>query len=131
MGNIEQQSETGFLFYTDVYVKPAFNPFSFNARIQYVETDGYNSRIYAWENTILYNYAIPAFFNKALRYVINVNYRLKPRPVKQQQKRFNCLFALSLAQAVGLSKTAADATKTVTEASNKLDVKLQVIFARH
>lgn len=129
-GNLKSQKETGFLFYTDVYVKPAFNPFSFNARIQYVETDGYNSRIYAWENTILYNFSIPPFFNKAMRYVINVNYRLKPRPVKQQQKRFDCLFALSLAQTVDMAKTAIDTTKAAVGAYNKLDLKLQIILTR-
>jgi hypothetical protein len=129
-GNLNSQKETGFLFYTDVYVKPAFNPFSYNARIQYVETDGYNSRIYAWENTILYNFSIPPFFNKALRYVINVNYRLKPRPVKQQQKRFDCLFALSLAQTIDAAKAAVGTTKAAVGAYNKLDLKLQIIFAR-
>lgn len=129
-GNLMQQKETGFLFYTDIYVRPNFNPFSFNARIQYVETDGYNSRIYAWENTVLYNYSIPPFFDKALRYIINVNYQLKPRPAKQQQKRFSCLFALSLAQTVYLYKPAVDATKIAIDTYNKLDFKLQVIFTR-
>jgi hypothetical protein len=129
-GNSGQQKETGFLFYTDVHVKPAFRPFSFNARVQYIETDGYNSRLYAWENTVLYNFSIPALFNKALRYIINVNYRFMPRPGKQQQKKYNCLFSLSCAQAVYPSKMAVEATKTAIEAYNRTDIKLQVIFTR-
>jgi hypothetical protein len=128
--NLKQQKETGFLFYTDVHVKPAFKPFFFNARIQYIETDGYNSRIYAWENTVLYNFSIPALFNKALRYVINVNYRLMPRMVKQHLQKFNCLFSLSFAQAVYPSKKAVDATETAVDAYNRSDIKLQIIFTR-
>jgi hypothetical protein len=127
--NGNQQKETGFLFFTDVFVKPVLRPFSFNARLQYVETDGYNSRLYAWENTVLYNFSIPALFNKALRYIINVNYRLMPRPATQRTKKFNCLFSLSCAQAVYPSITAIGATKAVTEAYSKTDCKLQIIFS--
>lgn len=127
-GNLEQHKETGFLFYTDVHVKPAFKPFFFNARIQYIETGGYNSRIYAWENTVLYNFSIPALFDKALRYVVNINYRFVPRPVKQHPQKFNCLFSLSFAQAVYPSKMAIEATQPAIEAYNRTDVKLQIIF---
>jgi hypothetical protein len=126
----ERQKETGFLFYTDVHVKPAYRPFFFNARLQYFETGGYNSRIYAWENTVLYNYSIPAFFNKALRYLINVNYRLMPRPVRQHSKKFNCHIAASLAQTVYPFKTAIETTKAAVEAYNKCDIRLQIIFTR-
>jgi hypothetical protein len=128
--NLKQHKETGFLFYTDVHVKPAFKPFFFNARIQYIETGGYNSRIYAWENTVLYNFSIPALFNKALRYIINVNYRLMSRPVKQHPQKLNCLFSLSFAQAVYPSRTAVDATKPAVEAYDRSDIKLQFILTR-
>jgi hypothetical protein len=128
--NFQKQKETGFLFYTDVHVKPAFKPFFFNARIQYIETDGYNSRIYAFENTVLYNYSIPPLFNKALRYIINVNYRLMSRFKKQQPQKFNCLFSLSYAQAVYPSEMAVEATKSAIEAYNRADIKLQVVFTR-
>jgi hypothetical protein len=113
-----------------VHVKPAFKPFFFNARIQYIETDGYNSRIYAFENTVLYNYSIPPLFNKALRYIINVNYRLMSRFKKQQPQKFNCLFSISYAQAVYPSEMAVEATKSAIEAYNKADLKLQVVFTR-
>jgi len=126
--NKDQQKETGFLFYTDVHVKPAFKPFSFNARLQYVETDSYNSRIYAFENTVLYNYSIPASFNKFLRYLINVNYRLMPRAAMQQRKKYNCLFSLSCAQSVYPAETAVEATNTAVETYSRSDIRLQLIF---
>jgi hypothetical protein len=128
-GNDRANKETGFLFYTDIFFKPRLKPFFFNARVQYVETSGYNSRIYAWENTVMYNFSIPASFNKAFRYIINVNYRLTPRPISQLQK-INCLFTLSLAQTVYPAKTAVEATKSAVEMYSKSDIRLQIIFVK-
>jgi hypothetical protein len=125
-----KQKETGFLFYTDVYVKPAFKPYFFNVRAQYVETDGYNSRIYAFENTVLYNFSIPPLFNKALRYIVNVNYRLTRRSVMQQPRKLNCLFSLSVAQTLYPSKAPIEINKALSEAYNRLDTKFQIIFTR-
>jgi hypothetical protein len=125
-----RQKETGFLFYTDVYVKPAFKPYFFNVRAQYIETDGYNSRIYAFENTILYNFSIPPLFNKALRYIVNVNYRLTHRSGTQQSRKLNCFFSLSVAQTLYPSQPTIETTKAFSKAYNRLDTKLQIIFTR-
>ncbi len=54
-------------------------PFSGNIRLQYFETDDYNSRIYAYENDVLFSYSIPAFFDKGYRYYININYDFKKK----------------------------------------------------
>ena len=43
-------------------------------RLLYFETDSYNSRLYAYENDVLYGFSIPAFFDKGFRYYTNVNY---------------------------------------------------------
>ncbi len=129
-GSRKTQKETGFLFYTDVYVKPPMKPFFFNARLQYVETGGYNSRIYAWENTVMYNYSIPAQFDKALRYIINISYRVMPGRGMQRVRKTNCLFSLSLAQSFYPFKPAIEATETAVEAYNRSDIKLQIIFTR-
>ena len=47
-------------------------PWSGGLRLQYCETDGYDSRIYAYENDVLYSYSIPAFSGKGYRYYINL-----------------------------------------------------------
>lgn len=67
-----QHRETGFLGYSDVLLRPAGKPWSGGFRLQYVETEGYNSRIYAFENDVLYSYSIPAFFDQGYRYYVNV-----------------------------------------------------------
>jgi hypothetical protein len=129
-GSEREQKETGFLLYTDVYVKPPMKPFFFNARLQYVETGGFNSRIYAWENTVMYNFSIPAQFDKSVRYILNVNCWLTRRSFKQQKGRLNCLLAFSFAQSVYPFKAAVEPTKTAVEAYNSSDIKMQLIFTR-
>ncbi|HQZ74838.1 MAG TPA: helix-hairpin-helix domain-containing protein [Chitinophagaceae bacterium] len=69
-----ENSEKGFLTFVDVVYKPMLKPFSGIIRLQYFETDDYNSRIYAYENDVLYSYSIPAFFDKGFRYYISLNY---------------------------------------------------------
>ena len=64
--------ETGFLGLLDFLYKPLLKPWSGGFRLQYGETDGYNSRIYAYENDVMYSYSIPAFSGKGFRYYINV-----------------------------------------------------------
>ncbi len=68
------RSEQGFLTYFDFAYKPKRTPLSLNTRLQYFDTDGFNSRLYAYESDVLYSYSIPQFIGKGLRYYINVNY---------------------------------------------------------
>lgn len=74
-----EQSETGFLSFFDLFYKPMLKPVSGNIRLQYFETDGYNSRIYAYENDVLYYFSIPAFFDQGFRYYLNINYDLSKK----------------------------------------------------
>ena len=63
----------GFLTFFDFMYKPMLKPLSAVLRLQYFETDDYNSRIYAYENDILYGYSIPAFYDKGLNYDLAKN----------------------------------------------------------
>ena len=69
-----ENAEKGFLTFFDVIYKPMLKKYAGNIRLQYFETDDYNSRIYAYENDVLFYYSIPAFFKKGYRYYINFNY---------------------------------------------------------
>ena len=71
-----ENAEKGFLTFVDIIYKPVLRNYSGNIRLQYFETDEYNSRIYAYENDVLFYYSIPAFFNKGYRYYLNFNYNL-------------------------------------------------------
>lgn len=72
-------AEQGFLTFFDFLLKPLLKPYSGNFRLQYFETDGYNSRVYAYENDVLFYYSIPVFFDKGFRYYINLNYDLSKK----------------------------------------------------
>ena len=74
-----ENSETGFLTFFDFICKPVLSSYSGFLRLQYFETDGYNSRIYAYENDVLYSYSIPAFFDKGFRYYLTLNYDLSKK----------------------------------------------------
>lgn len=71
-----KNAESGFLTFFDIIYKPPLKNYSANIRLQYFETDDYDSRIYAYENDVLFYYSIPAFFNTGFRYYLNINYNL-------------------------------------------------------
>ncbi len=66
--------EKGFLGFFDLLYKPMLKSYNAVLRIQYFETDGYDSRIYAYENDVMYSYSIPAVYDRGFRYYINLNY---------------------------------------------------------
>ena len=66
--------EQGFLTYADIIYKPLRKSYSGNIRLQYFETDSYNSRMYAYENDVLYSFSIPVFYDMGYRYYLNLNY---------------------------------------------------------
>jgi hypothetical protein len=69
--------ECGFLSFFDFIYKPRLKSYSGGIRLEYFETDGYNSRIYAYENDLFYSHSVPALFDKGYRYYINLSYDLK------------------------------------------------------
>lgn len=71
--------KAGFLSYIDLLYKPKLKPVAVLLRAQYFETDDYDSRIYAWENDVLYSYSIPAFYNKGYRLLLNLQYDLNKK----------------------------------------------------
>lgn len=74
--NERADPEKGFLSFFDVFCKPLFKPFNTNIRIQYFESNSYNSRLYAFENDVLYYYSVPAFYDKGWRYYMNIRWNI-------------------------------------------------------
>jgi hypothetical protein len=59
--------------------KPMLTPYAVVLRLQYFETDSYDARVYAYENDVLYNYSIPAFYDKGFRYYLTCNFDMNKR----------------------------------------------------
>ena len=72
-------AQTGFLSYADILFKPSRKKYSGNFRLQYFETEGYDSRLYAFENDVLFSYSIPVFYGKGVRYYVNLNYDINKK----------------------------------------------------
>ncbi|MFM7176104.1 MAG: ComEA family DNA-binding protein [Bacteroidota bacterium] len=71
------QNQNGFLFYQDVLFKPMASSISWNFRYANFDTDGYDSRIYAYENDVLYGYSIPSLYYRGTRLYANLQYKTR------------------------------------------------------
>ena len=66
--------QAGFLILADCVYKPMLKPLQVTGRLQYFETDGYDSRIYAYENDVLASFSVPGFDGRGSRYYLLINY---------------------------------------------------------
>lgn len=71
-----QDVEQGFMIYQDVNYSPMSFPLSFSARLVYFDTDGYNSRIYAYENDVLYAYSFPSYYYRGMKAYLVLRYNI-------------------------------------------------------
>jgi hypothetical protein len=72
----DTRQEVGFLIMQDITYKPLSKPVSFSFRYALFDTDGFNSRIYAYESDVLYSFSIPAYFYKGSRTYLTLEYNL-------------------------------------------------------
>lgn len=78
--NFEKESvnrSKGFLIYQDVFWKIRQPRLEFNTRLAYFDTDDYDSRIYAYENDVLYASGFPMYYDKGMRSYLNVRYKIR------------------------------------------------------
>ena len=108
----------GFLANADLIYKPMMKPFSDNIRLQYFETDDYDSRLYAYENDVLFSYSIPVFYNQGYRYYLNVNYDITRK-----------LSAwMRIAQTVNPGQSSLGSGLDEIRGNRKTELKLQMIY---
>ncbi|PWU04260.1 MAG: hypothetical protein C5B52_01770 [Bacteroidetes bacterium] len=69
-------SQKAYLVYSDFFFKPLIRNYTLNLRLQSFDADSYNSRLYSYENDVLYYNYIPFFYGRGLHYYINL--KLKP-----------------------------------------------------
>ncbi|HEX5654674.1 MAG TPA: helix-hairpin-helix domain-containing protein [Chitinophagaceae bacterium] len=65
----------GFLAYSEIIYKTMEFPLSLNLRTSWFETSDYNARVYAYENDVLFDNSIPAFFGRGFRYYVILQYK--------------------------------------------------------
>lgn len=68
--------ENGFMVFQDIQFTPRNIPLSISERLAYFNTDSYNSRIYAYENDLLYTFSIPAYYGRGFRTYVNLKFKI-------------------------------------------------------
>lgn len=110
--------ENGFSFYIDGIYKPSLKPFSFSVRLQYFETSGYNSRLYAYENDVLYSSGIPALFGTGYRYYLII----QTKPIKQLS------LGLRYAVTIYTSQSVIGTGLDQITGTSKREIKVQLLY---
>lgn len=112
------QQEQGFLGYIEGLYKPLLKNWSLNARLQFFETESYNSRFYVYENDVLFSYSIPVFYDKGLRFYLNGRFDIGKRLTLWGR----------LAQTVYQNKNSVGSGLDEIKGSRKSEFKIQVQY---
>lgn len=69
----------GWMFAQDLLYKKRNGRWGGNLRFAYFNTDGYDTRIYAYENDVLFAYSVPFFYDQGIRYYANLHYKFSKK----------------------------------------------------
>jgi|TARA_B110000037_G_scaffold139504_1_gene157767 hypothetical protein len=76
----DNTQETGILIYQDIGYTIS-DKLKLIGRVAFFDTDGYNSRIYAYENDMRYQFTVPSYYDTGSKYYLIATYK----PIKQIQ----------------------------------------------
>lgn len=113
----QKNNEQGVLSYVEGSYE--WKKLSANLRLQYFETNSYNSRIYVYESDVLYSFSIPAFYDKGFRYYFNIHY--------YATKKMQCW--LRFAQALYNDKTFIGSGLDEINGNIRSEIKLQLQYS--
>jgi hypothetical protein len=74
-----ESAEKGYLVYQDVLFRPEQFPIEITFRYALFGTDGYDSRIYTYENDVLYAFSVPSYFGDGQRVYIMAKWNMSSR----------------------------------------------------
>ncbi len=71
-----ERKERGYVIYQDISYRHFNSPWALTMRYALFDTDGFDSRIYAYENDVLYAFSFPFYSDKGTRMYLLARYRL-------------------------------------------------------
>jgi len=71
-----EQHSSGIFLSQDLLWNTTGGGSKIDFRLAYFNTDDYDSRIYAYENDMLYQFSIPAFYGEGVRSYVNVKVKI-------------------------------------------------------
>lgn len=111
-------TENGVVILQDITWHNPSNRFSVSGRVAFYRTDGWNSRVYAYENDVLYSFTVPAYYLSGSRYYLLTSYSLTSA-CKVWIKWSNTLFFGKNEVGSGLS---------AINGNSKSDIKVQLLL---
>lgn len=109
-------SESGCQIYQDILFRPGRFPLEATFRYALFDTDGYNSRIYTYENDILYAFSVPSYFDQGQRIYLMLKWKV-----------FNQLdFWFRIGRTTYFNRSNIGSGADEIEGNHKTEVKLQV-----
>lgn len=119
VSHVSDHRDNGVAFIQDIIYRKTGKPMIVTLRYAVFDTKSYNSRIYAFENDVLYSYTVPALYYKGQHVVVMVN-----REIGRHLEIW-----LRLARTVYDDQTriSAGSLNEIT-ASHKTDLKVQIRF---
>jgi hypothetical protein len=114
----------GYLFFTDVIFKPLGKWYSGNIRFQAFETSGYDTRLYAYENDLMFTSSTPSFFDHGVRYYFNLRGKLRSNVLKNNELNLS----FKVASTVFFNKSSIGSGPSAIPQHRRSDIKLQVLL---
>lgn len=112
-----EPSENGYLIYQDVIYRPANFPLDITFRYALFSTGGYNSRIYTYENDVLYAFSVPSYFDNGQRVYLLLRYKA----LKQLD------IWVRLARTIFSDRSTIGSGADKIDGNHKTEIKVQVI----
>ena len=72
----DHEFNRGFMMYQDLVWSPGFAPLKVNMRFAIFDAPDYDTRIYAYENDVLYAFSVPAYYGRGTRFYLNLSYKV-------------------------------------------------------
>ena len=116
--NEDGSNSHGFFICQDIAYKPESKPFSLTFRYAVFDTDDYDSRVYAYENDVLYSFSVPALYGKGMRvYLLG-----KWKPVS------NLTLYARIGSTIYTDRDEISSGLTLIEGKHKTDLKVEAVW---
>lgn len=114
----EKDFRWGYLVYQDIiYRLPRF-PLAFSARVALFDTPDYDTRLFAYENDVLYSFSVPAYYYRGVRTYLMIQIE----PIK------NLTCWLRFGQFYYMNRSSVGSALEETEGNTKTEFKVQIRY---
>ena len=116
--NDDGSNEHGYFLCQDIAYKPEDKPYSLAFRYAIFDAKDYNTRIYAYENDVLYSFSVPALYGKGMRvYLLG------------KVKLFNALTLYArIGRTIYSDRDEIGSGLTLIQGNHKTDLKAEIIW---